>query len=174
MRKPLIPLFLFIGISLCLEACISPTKEAETQPTGLLYRCMGEAGYEPGAMDSILAFFATHPPICKDGRDISLDEALSKTTAQADSMSVRMVVMDSNCNLIEETSFKTPDQNPPYPTVLFEGNSFFNWKMKDGRPYATGEYYVNLKVDRPGKGSDTSYTKMGIVANRCAPLSARP
>ncbi len=158
----LLPLFYFLAMFLFLDGCQEPTNVGETQPNGLLYRCMGVAGYEPGTMDNIIAYFAKNPPICKDGIDLALANGLPKVATGNDSMTVSRYVMDSKCNFLEETSVKSPDQNPTFP-MMFSGTT------KEGNSFPTGEYYVNFRIEHPDKNSDTTYTKVGLIQNRCAP-----
>jgi len=159
----------FSRFSLALAAsfaagCLSePGNEPETA-RGALYRCIGLPGYTEGAVQEILAELKANPPDCRDGAALPrLGRSMNVSDTASDSVSVHLIVMDEQCDLIKETRSTIADSG---------ANLSFHWLFDGldgmGNPLPSGEYFMNAEVTR-GAARDTSYQKIGWIRDPCAP-----
>lgn len=161
-RPRLTPLAALALVSAFLLAgCLAGDGDGPDKPTGPMYRCIGEAPYE-GTWEEIIAGIKTNPPICKDGKPVDVAGPLHKSAGSADSILIHSYVMDSQCRFITEFRKSLPASDRP---IYTHGS----WDMLDGngKPVPSGEYYVNVEVDDGNGTKDTTYQKMGWIANPC-------
>lgn len=159
-RKP--PMAVLTAIpALFLVACLPGDGDGPDQPSGPMYRCIGEAPYQ-GTWEEIIAGVKANPPACKDGKPIDNGEPLPKSAGSGDSIRVHSYVMDGQCRFLTEFRGTLPVSALPL-------SSAEAWDMKDGngKPVPNGEYYVNVEVDHGNGLKDSTYLKMGLIMNPC-------
>lgn len=157
--RPVLAAFVLIPV-LLLAGCMPGDGDGPDEPSGPMYRCIGEAPYE-GTWEEIIAGIKANPPACKDGKPVEY-QPLSKAAGAGDSIRVHTFVMDSRCRFITEYRTALPATDLPFPISQA-------WDRRDGNGnlVPSGEYFVNVEVDSGDGVKDTTYQKMGLIMNPC-------
>lgn len=160
---PAIACLLFAG-------CLPAPETGRDQPADPMHRCIGEPGYS-ASWEDILKDIEKDPPNCdslrRDAETRPPEGGYVPTHVEGpsvpDSARIHTYVFDSQCVSINE--FRDT-------VALYNGKvgvmGAWDFRDAEGRGVPTGEYYVNTAVEYADGSKDTSYEKLGIIADRCA------
>lgn len=152
-------------LPLLFSACDPRETAAPPPPASPLYECAGQPPYASKWEDIVagldsdgVAYCAPPPPAG------ALPRAGDAANEGLDTVRVRQIILDAQCRFLasSDTLLVRAADGPRL------GASAWDFRLADGSPAPTGEYFINTVWEGPDGRRDTTFEKTGYIRLECA------